>query len=169
VHAQDELADAISTILQRAHNLGVTHGQAMVAQSAKESMVSVAQGFFQRAKDIVSGVIDRVQDVLADAVDRAKQAGVNIADALQEAMDTLLGNLPDTVGENEVHTEVESGIMDAFTSAGVQQVIWVTEPNACDLCKANESQGAIDRGDTFVSGDEQPPQHPHCRCSLQNA
>jgi hypothetical protein len=165
MEAQDELAQQVAEILQQAHDAGVRYGQAMV-EVQQRNVVSSAQGILQRARDIVSGVVDRLQNVLSDAVDRAKQVGVSIADALQEAADALMGGLPDIVGGNEVHAEIENGVMDALTSTGVQQVVWVTEPGACKSCLANEEQGPINLGDAFASGHERPPAHVNCRCNV---
>jgi hypothetical protein len=39
----------------------------------------------------------------------------------------------------------------------------VSDP--CDICAKNDGQ-VIVIGQTFASGDQQPPAHPHCRCVL---
>lgn len=38
--------------------------------------------------------------------------------------------------------------------------------NPCDDCELNEQQGAIPLGQTFQSGEDAPPAHPNCRCSI---
>ena len=43
---------------------------------------------------------------------------------------------------------------------------WLAEVDCCDVCSANQAAGAIDLDDTFPSGDDTPPGHPNCRCSL---
>lgn len=43
---------------------------------------------------------------------------------------------------------------------------WLTAIGACPICIANEEQGAIELEDQFSSGDDHPPGHPNCRCSL---
>ena len=43
---------------------------------------------------------------------------------------------------------------------------WLAEADCCDVCSANQAAGAIDLDDTFPSGDDTPPGHPNCRCSL---
>ena len=43
---------------------------------------------------------------------------------------------------------------------------WLVTGGCCDLCAKNEAAGPIDLDDTFPSGDDTPPGHPNCRCSL---
>ena len=43
---------------------------------------------------------------------------------------------------------------------------WLAEADCCDVCSANQAAGPIDLDDTFPSGDDTPPGHPNCRCSL---
>jgi hypothetical protein len=51
-----------------------------------------------------------------------------------------------------------------YKNAGLQKMEWaVSDP--CDICAKNDGQ-VILIGQTFASGDTQPPAHPHCRCVL---
>jgi hypothetical protein len=51
-----------------------------------------------------------------------------------------------------------------YKNAGLQKMEWaVSDP--CDICAKNDGQVII-IGQTFASGDTQPPAHPHCRCVL---
>ena len=43
---------------------------------------------------------------------------------------------------------------------------WLAEADCCDVCSKNAAAGPIDLDDTFPSGDDTPPGHPNCRCSL---
>lgn len=43
---------------------------------------------------------------------------------------------------------------------------WLTTGGACPECESNGNEGWIGIDDTFVEGDDAPPQHPKCRCDL---
>jgi hypothetical protein len=54
--------------------------------------------------------------------------------------------------------------IERYKDAGLQKMEWaVSDP--CDVCAKNDGQ-VIVIGQTFASGDTQPPAHPHCRCVL---
>lgn len=44
--------------------------------------------------------------------------------------------------------------------------VWLAAPDSCDECLDNEDDGALDLDDDFSTGDDAPPAHPNCRCSL---
>jgi hypothetical protein len=47
----------------------------------------------------------------------------------------------------------------------VELVEWlVADP--CDICEENESVSPIGIGETFPSGDTEPPAHPNCVCDI---
>jgi len=50
---------------------------------------------------------------------------------------------------------------------GAQAKRWLTanDDRVCDLCRANQEQGKIPKGQSFVSGAGWEPQHPTCRCT----
>lgn len=43
---------------------------------------------------------------------------------------------------------------------------WEAQADACPVCEENANYGWIPDEAPFPSGDFEPPQHPHCRCSL---
>lgn len=50
--------------------------------------------------------------------------------------------------------------LDSFEANGIDKVIWVSEPGACDICKPRDDQS--------YKREEVPdlPAHPNCRCAL---
>lgn len=44
--------------------------------------------------------------------------------------------------------------------------VWLTDDDPCELCQENADAGAIELEDEFPSGDDAPPGHPHCECTL---
>lgn len=43
---------------------------------------------------------------------------------------------------------------------------WLLGEHPCEICQANNEQGAIDLDDDFESGDPSPPAHPNCECAV---
>jgi phosphohistidine phosphatase SixA len=48
----------------------------------------------------------------------------------------------------------------------MHQKQWVTDADPCEDCEDNADEGWIDADDEFPSGDDEPPAHPNCHCSL---
>jgi len=42
---------------------------------------------------------------------------------------------------------------------------WLADPEACDICQANEDAGIIGIDENFPSGDDATPAHPNCECA----
>jgi hypothetical protein len=56
--------------------------------------------------------------------------------------------------------------MEAASNAGVKVgKSWLADPEACDICQANEDAGIIPWDATFPSGDDCTPAHPNCECA----
>jgi len=69
-----------------------------------------------------------------------------------------------TIAITEQNRAMSFGSIERYKEAGLQKMEWaVSDP--CDICAKNEGQ-VITIGQTFASGDQQPPAHPHCRCVL---
>lgn len=59
-----------------------------------------------------------------------------------------------------------AGYVTAKAAGVPMQKSWLTASGCCDVCEANEKQGAIELEEAFQSGDDAPPGHPNCRCTL---
>jgi SPP1 gp7 family putative phage head morphogenesis protein len=69
-----------------------------------------------------------------------------------------------TIAITEQNRAMSFGSIQRYKEAGLQKMEWaVSDP--CDICAKNDGQ-VIVIGQTFASGDAQPPAHPHCRCVL---
>jgi SPP1 gp7 family putative phage head morphogenesis protein len=69
-----------------------------------------------------------------------------------------------TIAITEQNRAMSFGSIQRYKEAGLQKMEWaVSDP--CDICAKNDGQ-VIVIGQTFASGDTQPPAHPHCRCVL---
>jgi phosphohistidine phosphatase SixA len=73
--------------------------------------------------------------------------------------------------ESVAVTEVSGAYHDGGAEAaaevdGAVLKSWDTEDDPCETCQANSDQGEIPEDGTFDSGDDEPPAHPNCRCSV---
>lgn len=106
-----------------------------------------------------------------------------IADALQDnvSVDDLANRIRASyafsedrsalIAETEVARANVQGALEGAREArdaGVElQKVWlIGSENVCDECIDNADQGPIDLDDDFESGDDGPPAHPDCHCSL---
>lgn len=149
--AQQDVIDSLVAALGKAYSMGVQYGG--------------VKDVLGKARDIVSGIIDRITDLVSSAID-AMSGDDDVEEVVQEVLDRVDDYLPDGVAGDAIHAAVEDGVMSALEDAQVAQVEWTCNPGACKLCLANEEQGAINMGESFVSGDDSPPAHEHCRCNV---
>lgn len=58
-----------------------------------------------------------------------------------------------------------------LVAQGVAQKIWLTvgDSRVCPTCESNAADGEIPISSEFYSGDQYPPGHTSCRCSLASA
>jgi hypothetical protein len=69
-----------------------------------------------------------------------------------------------TIAITEQNRAMSFGSIQRYKEAELTKMEWaVSDP--CDVCAKNDGQ-VIVIGQTFASGDAQPPAHPHCRCVL---
>jgi SPP1 gp7 family putative phage head morphogenesis protein len=69
-----------------------------------------------------------------------------------------------TIAITEQNRAMSFSSIERYKEAGLQKMEWaVSDP--CNICAKNDGQ-VIQIGQSFASGDQQPPAHPHCRCVL---
>jgi hypothetical protein len=69
-----------------------------------------------------------------------------------------------TIAITEQNRAMSFGSIQSYKDAELTKMEWaVSDP--CDKCAQNDGK-VILIGQTFPSGDTQPPAHPHCRCVL---
>ena len=76
----------------------------------------------------------------------------------------------ENVALTETRTAQGQASIEAYTSLGHEGKRWSTSGGVgdgpCDVCLANEAQGAIPLDEAFQSGDMTVPAHPHCYCDV---
>lgn len=170
LNASDEQAiQAIATELQTAQALGKQYARLYVAQQEERavSLSDAAGGFFAQAGNLLNRVVNWVTSLFSSKVADLQDAGTP---PTEQDIENIIDDIADEVSGTEAPTEVmkiiEQTIIADFGAAGIQQIVWVIEPDACSTCQANADAGPIDYGQLFQSGDDYPPAHPRCRCHV---
>ena len=107
-----------------------------------------------------------------EALYKELEAGVALNESTAE-LSTRVAQFYDGVenyrSERAARTEVSAssnfGATEAYKQGGVKQMQWLVVNPEDEDCLDNDGE-VRDIGDTFSSGDEQPPVHPNCVCTL---
>jgi SPP1 gp7 family putative phage head morphogenesis protein len=72
------------------------------------------------------------------------------------------------IARTETIRASNQGSLASYTAAGVTEKEWTTaeDDRVSEDCEANGAQGPIPIGEDFDSGDDVPPAHPNCRCTI---
>lgn len=109
--------------------------------------------------------VKRLQTALADAY----ESGATYEDMVQAVKDEFAG-MQDSRAEMISQTELNGAYNQArkqlAVDMGFNEVSWNPDGMACPVCLINVLQGWIPLGENFESGDDAPPAHPSCDCSL---
>jgi len=155
---KDATISSVSLQLTKAYNLGVQHASKKVSVKPKEA----AKGIAKDAPEIVIVFIVSVKAWL-------EQHKNDDDDDKQSAFDAFIDNLCEVTALWWIMSLMQQGVIDAFSDAGVEKVMWVCNPDACDMCLENADAGAIGIDEAFPSGHDRPPGHSRCRCIVTRA
>ena len=114
------------------------------------------------ADEVVYTKLDRIGTALGKALDKGftVQKTAQMIDAVINDPQHAL-----VIAQTEMSRAVNIATRDRYETAGVEQVEWLVA-EGCDDCKENADASPINIGDTFPSGDSEPPAHPNCMCTL---
>jgi hypothetical protein len=107
--------------------------------------------------------LDRLGTILARALEKGwapSKIKDEVADLIDSDSERAL-----TIAQTETSRAVTTASRQLYEESGVELVEWlVADP--CDICEENESVSPIRIGETFPSGDTEPPAHPNCVCDI---
>jgi SPP1 gp7 family putative phage head morphogenesis protein len=117
-----------------------------------------ADSYFKKFnKETVVNLGTALSDSIAAGLD-AESAAVMIGRHVASPSRAL------TIAITEQNRAMSFSTIERYKEAGLAKMEWaVSDP--CDICAKTDGQ-VITIGQTFASGDAQPPAHPHCRCVL---
>jgi len=109
----------------------------------------------------IKGIGDTTTDRIGNEIARGLAAGDPIATVTAGITD-IIGN-PDrafTIAQTETSRAMVSSQASEYQALGFAQFEWLAYDGACDECLDQEDANPHDLGD------DQPPGHPNCRCSI---
>jgi len=131
------------------------------------TMADALKAFVDQNRTTIPVIADRRLQVFARVLADAKARGLTVkqlADALRDALqDDAWARM---VALTELTRASAEAARAAYTAAGITTWRWMTEPDACPVCVANEAAGPRFIGEAWPDGSAAPPAHPHCRCSV---
>lgn len=110
--------------------------------------------------------VQRLRSALADAYD----AGADfegLVDAVQETYADFNSTRAAMIAQTEMNAAYNAGRKQLGIDLGFNEKAWDPDGTACEaICVPNVLDGWIAIGEDFDSGDDAPPAHPNCDCSL---
>lgn len=107
--------------------------------------------------------LDRLGTILARALSKGwapTKIKDEIADLIDSDSDRAL-----TIAQTETSRAVTAASRQLYEESGVELVEWLVAA-PCELCQENADVSPIRIGETFPSGDTEPPAHPNCVCDI---
>jgi hypothetical protein len=104
--------------------------------------------------------LDRIGTRLANALAQGlPPSEVDLSDFFDDSERAL------AIAQTEMSRAVATASRQLYEESGVELVEWIVA-DPCDLCQENADVSPIRIGDTFPSGDTEPPAHPNCVCDI---
>lgn len=107
----------------------------------------------------------RLRDAIADAYDDGGTYQ-DLVDAVTDTVEEFSTVRAGMIAQTEVNAAYNYGRGEVARAAGAQEKQWAPDGIACPICMLNVAQGFIPIDDDFMSGDDAPPAHPNCDCSI---
>ena len=126
-------------------------------------------GAFQRLLAKANITSDAIAKVGYDRIGTALADSIAAGFSPQKAARVMLDKVGDparalTIAITEQNRAISIATVERYQDYGLEKVEW-SGANPCDICAPNEGQ-VVNIGDSFNSGDTEPPVHPNCRCAL---
>jgi hypothetical protein len=135
--------------------------------SPPSGLKGLLSGAGQTIKGMTDTSLNRVGTILGDALARGKGSDAAARTLITDGINGMItsASRAQTIAVTEMARATQIAQMDNYKSFGVEYVEWV-DIDADDDCATNAEQGPIPIGETFDSGDTEPPAHPNCRCAI---
>ena len=126
-------------------------------------------GAFKKLLDQAGIVSDNLAKVGYDRIGTALADSIAAGFSPQRAARVITEKIGDparalTIAITEQNRAISAATVERYANAGLEQMEW-SASDPCDECEPNDGQ-IVNLGDSFNSGDTEPPVHPNCRCAL---
>lgn len=129
-------------------------------------------GLEGRADLIIKSVDDTTKEWLANQIDKTRAGEFTFQESTDIIMEKIPGmseNRSMTIVRTETNNMVNKGENETARNNGATHKAWMTvgDDRVSDMDAMNEGEGIVGIDHIFSSGDEIPPSHPNCRCTLE--
>ena len=150
-------------------DFGTALEQAQKAASAYADEYLRTEGFQKLAADIDDTSVKTIANSVAD-VYASGGSYQDAVKAIEDSFDAMTPARAEMIARTELADVYNSAMLASAKEVGGMLKQWNTDgPDPCDECIANEDQGPIGLDDNFQSGNDAPPAHPNCQCSVSFA
>ncbi len=161
---QDAITDAITgaaRVMAAEARAGATISDDVASRYLRDNSLSKLTGNLNEAS------IDRLRNAVAEAWDKGGSYDQIVA-AIQETFADFSDVRAGMIAQTEVNSAYNHGLLEMGRNLGMDEKAWDPDGEACEeICMPNVDQGYIGIDDAFDSGDDGPPGHPNCDCSLR--
>lgn len=124
-----------------------------------------------RSASMVTEIEETTRAMLRNTVAEALEKGWSLRELAEVLMEeyAFSASRAATIAATEMNDALTHAELSAWESSGVVKSVEWSMSNlegVCTVCEANADEGPVEIGTLFSSGDDGPPAHPNCRCSL---
>lgn len=152
------------------------NGIQQVIQQVMDQGLSVSRATSLLLDGDLIGLTPRDVTAVFNFLESQKEAGMGLAEADKNAVEytqRLLANRAEAIAQTEMTRAATQGKLSMWRQAiedgdmrfGATKT-WTAQPDCCDDCDELDGE-EVGIEDTFSSGDDGPPAHTRCRCSLE--
>ena len=153
-------------------NVGMSQTSANVQRTAREQIAQLVGKSIDKNGIIIDNpkAEYRISDATRKQISESIRTSLSLGENQQSAVERLSNTIKDAkraemIARTEAVNAYQNGILLTGKESGAVGKEWETL-GADDFCGDNQAQGIIGINESFVSGDDSPPAHPNCRCSI---
>ncbi len=149
-----------------AQRMAIDYQITLAKEIGQQAVASYLQdrGFTKLAADIDAVTRDRLAVALTDVFEHGG--------TYQDAVGALRGAMVDAeradlIARTELADAYNKSMLASAREIPGAKKVWSSDADPCaEICIPNIEQGAIGLDEDFMSGDDAPPGHPRCLCSV---
>jgi hypothetical protein len=126
----------------------------------------------EKSADLVRGIDTTTRERLASVVAKGieEQLGIEgTARLIRSELDDMTVKRSLMIAATEVNDAFTFAALTKMSAQGIEYKRIILSPDACPICEENADAGPIKVDEDFPSGDDGPPFHPLCRCTVTGA
>lgn len=149
-----------------AERMRIDYEITMAREKGQEAVATYLQelGFSELASDIDAATRERITNALVDVF----EGGGTYQDAVAAIKGGIVDQArADMIARTELNAAYNQSMLASAREVEGAKKEWSPDGECCEeICQPNVDAGVIDLDEDFPSGDDAPPAHPNCDCSV---